>query len=235
MFGRRLLILGGLLAASAASSMATTYLAENFDSLAQQIYVYNGSDVPVGTNFILRSGSVDVVGPLYFPGLCWSPAASVCVDLAGETPGTLVSRPVNLPDGTYWLNFVLNGTGPTRPLRGDDMATARVTVASGSGTFFDQFFTYPSSYTGTVSVTVTVSGGQGTGTTLTFAAANPPHVSAATDPMSPATALMLDSVTLTDAGLPEPATFLGGAVVLPLIWMARRRRSKRQRSAPQVE
>ena len=80
MLGRRLLIIGGLLSALAGNAAATTYFAENFDTIAQKFYSYAGTDMPVGTNFILRAGSIDMVGPLYFPGLCWSPATNVCVD-----------------------------------------------------------------------------------------------------------------------------------------------------------
>jgi hypothetical protein len=224
---RRLLNLGGLLLAAAASLSAGPYFSENFDIFtAAQQKLYTGP-VPVGTNFLLTSGSVDVVGPAYFPGLCLGPAIGVCVDLRGESPGTLVSTPFNLPQGSFYLDFVLNGTGLMRPLNGDDMASARVTMASPTATFFDQVFTLPSAYTGTVHITISVANAaQGQGTTITFASSNPPHVSAAQDPNAPKTGLMVDNVSVTDAldaSLPEPSTLFGGILALPLLWMARRR------------
>jgi hypothetical protein len=144
--------------------------------------------------------------------------------LNGETPGTLVSTPFNLPTGTFFLTFVLNGTGPLRPLAGDNMASARVTMTTGAVTLFDQTYTFPYNYTGWIQVPVTVGAGQGTGTTITFASSNPPHVSGALDPNAPATGLMLDAVSVTDAAIPEPGTMVGGLLALPLFWITRRRR-----------
>ena len=115
MLSRRLFKLGGLLLASAAWAAAGPYFVENFDLVGQGLKTYSGTNVPVGTNFVLTAGSVDVIGSAYFPGLCWAPAANTCVDLNGTNPGTLVSTPFDLPAGTFSFSFVLNGTGPTRP------------------------------------------------------------------------------------------------------------------------
>lgn len=232
MVGLRLLQIGGLLLTSAALVTAGPYFSENFDLISPQLYTYSsGSGLAIGSNFLLTSGSVDVVGGSYFPGLCEGAATGICVDLNGMTPGTLVSQPFNLPSGSFYLNFVLNGTGSMRPLKGlDDQAQARVTMASPTGgTFFDQVFTLPYNTVGSwqISISVPVTPGAGTGTRITFASSNPTYVSAAVDSNAPATGLVLDSVSVTDnfsdTTLPEPATVFGGLLALPLIWIARKR------------
>lgn len=238
---RRLLLLGALLTFTAAMSTAGTYFSQNFNSATQGLFTHIGPDgsptcgfgssmtpvgCAIGTNFLLTSGSVDVMGPTYFPGFCVAPASGVCIDTNGETPGTLTSTPFNLPNGSFWLTFVLNGTD--RQLGGDNMASARVTMASGANVFFDQLFTLPQTYVGTWNELVTIGGGLGANTTIKIASSNPPHVSATIDPNSPATGLILDNVSVTDAlvTLPEPGTFLGGLLAFPMFWFVRRRRTR---------
>jgi hypothetical protein len=88
-------------------------------------------------NWTVVEGTIDVVGPGFFPGLCaGSPSPSRCVDLDGSGAGDGVSagtieRAFTLTPGNYLLSFYLSGSQ-----RGD---TNTVEVRFES--FFDVFFT----------------------------------------------------------------------------------------------
>ena len=188
--------------AALATGDAATYLSETFDSIPQGTYTVAGSTIAVGPNFQLTSGSVDVLGAAYFPGLCVSPALTNCVDLNGMSPGTLVTSAVTLASGSYALTFVLNGSGPNRPLLPPNSASVTVTISAGALQLFNQTYTETNTETHTFFVPFTlVAPGS---VTAQFASASPPVV--LNDPNAPATGLILDNVTIRDFAVPEPSS-----------------------------
>jgi hypothetical protein len=81
-------------------------LNENFDSLTPATY----NAVSAVGAFTVTSGSVDVVGPGFFGNLCVGTETNNCVDLNGNSAGTIASALFSLPVGIYTLSFDLNGS-----------------------------------------------------------------------------------------------------------------------------
>jgi hypothetical protein len=122
---------------------------------ASIIFSDNFDTVRTGTNktgavgdFTVTGGNVDVVGT--FPtslasNLCVSPESGNCIDLNGNTAGTLTSSAISLAVGTYTLQFDLNGT-----LRGNSSST---TVTFGG---FTQTYLLTTSSKNTFSIPIIV-------------------------------------------------------------------------------
>jgi hypothetical protein len=198
---------------------AAPYFSEDFESVKPSYYLFTNTPIPVG-KFNLTNGSVDVLGPGWFDlGLCIAPTQGICVDLAGMMPGTLVSQPFSLPAGKFNATFVLNGTGPIRPLGGDNTASALFTVAADGNTILSQ--TYVEFFTDTNTFIVPFSLPVGSNNvTLAFESASSPQ--AGLGRLSLATGLVLDNVSVDLApqdpvGLPEPATFLSTLLAFGVI------------------
>lgn len=215
------------LAVASLTASASPYFYENFDSVSQGYYTVTSGSVAIG-NFYLTNGSIDVLGPTHFPGLCVAPATVNCVDTNGMTPGTLVSKPFALPAGNFVLSFVLNGTW--RPLAGPNTAEASVTVTDGANTLASQDYVEYYTDTNTWIVPLTLLNASNNVVITFVSAALPPS---SVDPNAIATGLVLDTVSVTDAfqteaaPLPEPMTLpLTGAAFFALGVLRNRKRKK---------
>jgi len=180
---------------------ATPIFFENFDSVAVGSY---SSPAVVG-NFINTSGSVEVVGPGYFPELCVSPESGSCLDLDGLSNGTIQTAPFVLQPGTnYTLSFDLNGS------QRDTETSTTVTFGSYSETFFRTFFETPSPIVRLITV------GSVTSAPLVFKSNSGDYAGALLDNVS------IDAVN--PAAVPEPSTMTLLALGLASAVKARRRR-----------
>ena len=89
-------------------------------------------DSSITGTFNVTGGSVDVVGPAFFAGLCATPPETgSCIDIDASSAGTMTSSPIPLVAGhSYTLAFDLFGSQ-----RGADTST---TVSLGA--FYSQTF-----------------------------------------------------------------------------------------------
>ncbi len=131
------------LSAFSALGQASIIFSENFDSVPD-------GTTKTGTigNFTVTGGNVDVVGTFptnKFNTLCVSSESGNCVDLNGNTPGTLTSSAISLVAGLYTLQFDLNGSQ-----RGYSTSTT-VSFAS-----FTHTYVLTSSSTNVFSIPITV-------------------------------------------------------------------------------
>ncbi len=195
-----LAFLGLSVSAFSGVGQASIIFSENFNTVATGL---NKTGTVGG--FTVTSGNVDVVGTFstsIASNLCVSPELINCVDLNGNTPGTLTSSSISLGVGTYTLSFDLNGT-----LRGNSSST---TVSLGS---FTQTYVLTTSQKNVYSIPITVATA---GTSHIVFKSNLPGSSGA----------LLDNVELTGppAGgggggggtVPEPASgllMLGGVAL----------------------
>ncbi len=190
-----------LLLGIAPLAQATVLGFEDFSTVSPGTY---GSGAAVGPFFTLASGNVDVLGGGFFGGLCTSGTTQPCVDLNGDTPGSLVTSSLVLPAGNYVLSFVLNGSQ-----RGVDAST---TVTFGA--LFTQTYITPSATVDNL-ITQAINVAANTTAVLSFTSNTPGAVGSILDNVSLATATQ---------GAPEPSTsmllFLGA---LPLAWKFSRR------------
>ncbi len=194
-----LAFLGLSVSAFSGVGQASIIFSDNFDTVATGV----NKTGAVG-DFTVTHGNVDVVGT--FPtsiasNLCVSPESVNCVDLNGNTPGTLTSSAISLAVGTYTLSFDLNGT-----LRGNSSST---TVSFGS---FTQTYVLTTSQKNVYSIPIAIATA---GTSHIVFQSNLPGASGA----------LLDNVELTGppAGggggggtVPEPASgllMLGGVAL----------------------
>ncbi len=182
-FATLLLSLGG------PSAQAAQIFAENFDTTSTGTF----NAISAVGNFNVTSGSVDVLGGSFFGFLCTGAATGNCVDLSGNSAGTLSSGSLALNAGNFTLAFVLNGSQ-----RG---VTTSTTVSLGS--LFSNTFVLASSDLNSFSFPITVP--SNTTAVLSFVSNTPGGTGAVLDNVS------LNSITAT----PEPATMglLGSALV----------------------
>jgi hypothetical protein len=128
---------------------ATVVFSNNFDSNFGQSAIGSGAMTNTSATglFTVTSGTVDVVGPNFFAGLCMTaPESASCVDLDGSSAGAMQSDLITLTPGNYTLAFDIDGNQ-----RG---GSASATVNFGS--YFNQTYALNSSDTNAVSFTFDV-------------------------------------------------------------------------------
>ena len=171
-------------------------ITENFDELPDSL---NATNVGI---FTVIAGTVDVVGPSLYGSTCYAPESGSRVDLDGSsdgTPGAISTGPLTL-DGTYTLSFDLIGSQVA--------PTTSATVTLGS---YDQTFILATgdNVDGIVSVPITFD--SPTVTSLVSTSNTPGDYGA-----------ILDNVSLTPVGTPEPATLSLMALGLAGLMLRRR-------------
>jgi hypothetical protein len=191
-----------LLVLFAARGGAATLLSENFEELTPT------AETTAAGQFFAASGTVDILGPGYYPELCVAPTAGNCIDLDGSTQGALQSNSIFTlqPGVKYYLSFDLIGSQ-----RG---VTTSTTVSLGN---YSQTFTLLSGDTKTgVVQDQLIQVNQSMNSSLLFTS-NTPGLEGA----------ILDNVTLTEVpAVPLPASawlMLGGVGGLGLF--ARKKRT----------
>lgn len=168
-----------LLAVAAGVSRADT-ISENFNELTPTLNVTSS----VGA-FTVTSGNVDIVGGATFGYLCVSPESGNCIDMDGNTEGTISTGMLTLAPGTYNLSFDLIGSQ-----RGNTTSTT-----ASLGGLYDHTFTLASGddTDGIVSTMFTVN--STTSAPLIFSSNTPGYAGA-----------LLDNVDLSVVPTPEPAS-----------------------------
>lgn len=191
-----LIALTTLTAFAPAPAQALTVFSEDFEASAQ-----GGNVTPTG--WTVTDGSVDVVYPGWFGGLCLG--SGKCVDLDGSTSNAgVLSRSLTLTAGwTYTLSFDMAGN---RRGAGSEAVTVNFGSASTVLSFANSSSTAPwQSYS--LSFTPSATGSYA----LTFANAGGDNQGA-----------MLDNISVTT--VPEPASILMlGAGLLTIGALKRRR------------
>jgi PEP-CTERM motif-containing protein len=167
-------------------------------------------------NWTVSDGTIDVVGPDTYPGLCdppsgSSPSPARCIDLDGSTSnaGTITSAPINFAPGTY--DFLFSAAGNQRGYPFDTLHISIGSLFGTSGTFDSGYpwlnYSFPFIVTSptTASIVFALDGGDNVG-------------------------VLLDDVSIRSVdvqAVPEPASLtLLGSGVLALI--ARRRRMNKR-------
>jgi hypothetical protein len=189
--------LAGLIAFSAVSQ-GSVLLQDNFDSYTPASYSNLST---LGTNWTVN-GSVDVVGPGFFPTLVVGNETVNAIDLDGTAQGGLTSLLIALAPGNYALIFDLNGSQ-----RG---LTSSTTVTLGS--FVNATIVQPPSDLSHQVFSFTV--GSGTSANLVFTSNTPGNIGA-----------LLDNVLLQT--VPEPSSVALTLCAAPLLWMFRKRLVRR--------
>ncbi len=205
---RKTFIPAALLFAAAGIGQASTIFSDNFDSNPGQntVTVGNQTNTNATGTFTVTSGTVDVVGPTFFPGLCATgPEAGSCIDLDGVSAGTITSTVINLTPGNYTLAFDIDGSQ-----RGNS-TSATVTF----GSFFTHTYLLASADTNAVSTSFNV---LSSGTAQIVFASN--------DFRGSADGALVDNVTVTqNAGVvPEPASAFLALGALAFAFKLRKRR-----------
>lgn len=185
---------------------AANLLSENFDAIPAGLYT---APAAVGTHFNVTSGSIDIIAPGSYVSLsCTFPTSVRCVDMNGETSGTLTTSITFASPGTYWLSFDLIGS--QRPA-----VTANTTVQLGS-VFGPQTYTLawnetPATHVFSFNVPVSQTA------MLSFSTTT-----------SGATGLLLDNVVVSNTALvsiPEPnplfLVFAGMVLLAAGLWKSR--------------
>ena len=180
---------GLLLSLGAPGAQAAQVFSENFDTTATGTF----NALSAVGNFSLTSGSVDVLGGSFFGSLCTGSTTGNCVDLSGNSAGSLSSGVLSLNAGNYTLAFVLNGSQRGVP--------TSATVSLGS--VFTQTYSLASADLNSFSIAIAVPAN--TTGVLSFVSNTPGGTGAILDNVS------LNSIT----GVPEPATMglLGSALL----------------------
>lgn len=177
---RTILATAACLAMAAPASAAV--FADDFEA-----YTVGLNQTAFGANWTVTSGSVDLVGPGLFGGLC--NVGSKCVDLDGSTSdaGVFASLALNLTGGvTYTANYDLaanrrGGTDFLTVMFGSASANYTLVSVSGSDPFTTQSLSFTPGSTGTYNLSFSAAGGDNVGP-------------------------LLDNVTIS-AAVPEPATW----------------------------
>jgi hypothetical protein len=185
---------------------AAILLNENFDGVSTGLHT---TTIGPGVGaFTVTGGSIDLIANGLYPGFsCTLPTSVRCVDINGDTPGT-VSVPVTFTaPGLYRLAFDLIGS--QRPTVDPASATVQLGTLWGPQTFTLAWNDSPATHNYTFNVPA------GQVANLSFAATS-----------TGATGLLLDNVLVTDAvGAPEPNPFvlvLAGAILLGAgLWRTR--------------
>lgn len=202
----RLFLLATAALIAVPASASTVLFSENFDSITT-----NQLGITTTVASMLVTGGVDAVVPANGFGIS---APSTVIDLDGTPgPGT-VSSPTSftlLPGQTYTLSFVVGGA--QRGSRSDSLVGSLLFATPFSGTIgeFGFFGSGSSNFSNLVSFSdsVAVAGTApylATGFTLTPTVASSFSFSLGTnsaDNIGP----LLDSVTLTQSAIPEPASW----------------------------
>jgi PEP-CTERM motif-containing protein len=183
------------------SCQASVIVSENFNGVTPGTY----SSGAIG-QFNVTAGSVDVVGDAFFGNLCVGSETVNCVDLSGNSAGTIATALLTLPAGAYTLMFDLNGS------QRDVTTSATVTLDA----FYTETFTLASADLNSFTRTFTIA--SPATATLQFQSNTAGVIGA-----------LLDNVTLSNNinAVPEPSSFLlftAGAAGLALL--TRRARNK---------
>jgi hypothetical protein len=181
-------------------SSAAPVFNENFDGVTPGLYTAPA----VAGNFQVVGGSIDIVGPLSYPGFsCTLPTAVNCTDMNGNVAGTLNAL-ISFAPGIYRLSF--NLIGSQRPTAGPANGTVQLGSLVGPQVFsyawnevpgLQSFvFTVPTAQNAMLSFSTTTAG---------------------------ATGLLLDNVLIQDITVPEPDTYALLSVGILLLGASRLR------------
>ena len=128
--------------AMAGFSSAAAIVSENFEGGVTDGIVTTAGVIP-NTIFSLVQGSVDLLGPTYYSGLCSAPASGNCLDTEGSTSANpalgkiQATSATSFAPGAYVLTFVLTGWSNPGTPTDNEIATVEVTL----GGLIDQTYT----------------------------------------------------------------------------------------------